>query len=200
MNNMPDDGWLLSDALGSLLASSTTRGGADQDIDKAENENGPWNSANLSNGFLLDVERNGNVISARISDRNYNMDANMQFTVDLDNMTVNGYDIMQFPTESTIPKNFTRETLESFRGPQKIGFSTISQESAMIQIKKLDVEKIIIDARNNGISAFYGGELRELDVNAMQYVGIGRLAKNMATNKTFFVGQNGFVKFCEYYG
>lgn len=34
--------------------------------------------------------------------------------------------------------------------------------------------------------------------NPMQHIGIGRFTKNQATNKTFYVTKDGFVKIAEY--
>lgn len=114
-----------------------------------------------------------------------------KYVVNLSSMEVEGEKGSNF--------NALKGTLDAFRGSAAIGFSTMSQPNSFYDIIQWNVPKIIIDSRNNQISSFYKDYPPEvLTGNAMEYVGIGRLTKNIVTNKTYYVSQSGFTKIAEY--
>lgn len=154
------------------------------------------NWGKLTGGTLIHIIREYDVISAvtsRFSTSKSNLVeyAASKYVVNLSSLEAEGARGGKFDT--------LKATLPSFAGPAKIGFSTMSQPNSFYEILKWDVPRIVIDARTKQISSFYRDYDPEvLTDDATQYVGIGRLTKNIATNKTYYVTNGGFTKFAEY--
>lgn len=196
---MPKHHWLLaydysghfrlSDFLNACVISTELSMGNDGSDASGDG----WKEFTENGGVAVKAVRNGNTITGwtgPFASSGCNIetsDSRYKITIDLDN-----------PSSNT---GFAVSKLDVFKGASKIGFSTLSQPSSMYEVGTFKTPKVIIDSRKNSISSYYDGvwstdEFKGVD--PVSYVGIGRLVKNTATNKTFYVTTHGFVKFAEY--
>lgn len=92
------------------------------------------------------------------------------------------------------------DQVEGFSGQLPIGFYSYSQAGTMLQILEFDIPKIIVDTRDNSVKEYYKApdaadyEVTDLSGFGPQYVGIGRLTRNAATKKTFYVAATNFMR------
>ena len=85
---------------------------------------------------------------------------------------------------------------QSFSGSSRICIVSFSQSYGAYEVKDFKVEKMI--AYDNQLCV-YNPLTEEWSAEGMPYetCGYGRICKNLATNKCFYVRDNSFLKICE---
>jgi len=78
----------------------------------------------------------------------------------------------------------------------RMGFVTFSQSGATWDILDMKIPKIIVRTWSNEVIEYdpLDDESKVLDAAPAEFCGKGRLCRNPATGKTFFVGDQGFLK------
>ncbi len=135
----------------------------------------------------LRIRREGNRISAWTSEFGSSTLGNL-ISIDLDNLKDKAGNAITCFNTTTFPAG------------GQIGFSTLSQPMAFFDIKSAKLPKTVIDTRVNSISVYNPiAEAWTLDTSKLppEYVGVGRLTRNNATGKTFYVTPNSFIKIGE---
>ena len=145
-------------------------------VDKSSTSNGNsanWNSTTIGTGSVVNIKRNGNVISGMCSQFNSNeLDENTLITIDLDELSA------------------TYPVLNNFKGSSSWGYGSFSQPNSMYEnLSVTDSNGYILDILNNNVlkynskTSVWEEVVNLTPINAM---GIGRLSYNKITNKLFY--------------
>lgn len=136
-----------------------------------------WSTATIGTGTIINMTRNGNVITAKCSQFNSSvLDENTLITIDLDELS------SKYPV------------LNIFKGSAPWGYSTFSQPNSMYEnILVTDPDGYIFDVKNNAVLQYDSKSkswavVKELDI--FNIIGAGRLSYNKVTGKLFYCTGN----------
>ena len=132
-----------------------------------------WNTESIGTGTVINMVRNGNVISAKCSQFNSStLDDSTLITLDLDELSEEN------------------PTLNLFKGSSPWGYSNFSQPYSKYEnISVTDPDGMIFDVSNNQVLQ-YNSSTKSWDVisgkSPVDEIGAGRLSYNSITGKLFF--------------
>ena len=145
-------------------------------VDKSSTSNGDsanWNSTTIGTGSIVNIKRNGNIISGMCSQFNSNeLDENTLITIDLDELSA------------------TYPVLNNFKGSSSWGYGSFSQPNSMYEnLSVTDSNGYILDILNNNVLKYNSktSAWEEIvNLTPIDAMGIGRLSYNKITNKLFY--------------
>ena len=156
--------------------------------DQRININNPTNEAyggwsNLNGGTIITAKRTGSTIEVKTTPFQQNATADA---------------VKQMTPTNTMTIDLTKVCNGIFNKPASIGYVSVSQPDSMYENIKFDVEKIIVDTRNNSLSVYNPHTKnciqKSQGVQTLAQCGYGRFIKNPLSQKTFYVTQNGFTR------
>ena len=140
-------------------------------------------------GCILHMVRNGDKITAetsRLGETNITAERAAQTKIEID---------LSKGVKTKAGNNINVEPMLAANGGAHIGFVTMSQRLTMFKILKYVVPKQILNIHTNELVTYnIDGTTTTQTGRWTNYVGVGRLVKNNATNKTFYVAANQFIK------
>ena len=135
--------------------------------------NSNWNTTTIGTGTVINMTRNGNILSAVCSQFNSSvLDENTRINVDLDELSA------------------TYPTLSLFKGSSPWGYSNFSQPNSMYEnIAVTDPDGYIFDIPNNKVLRYDNSKKDWTTVSGqtpISSLGAGRLSYNKITGKLFY--------------
>jgi len=103
-------------------------------------------------------------------------------------------------SEDTIPNTSSATFRSKFSGKRgQIGFFASSQAGASFDIIQWNMPRMFVRTDLNQLIEYdpLDGQYKVIDKLPVDFCGRGRLCKNLATNKTFYVGDASFIKVAE---
>ena len=135
--------------------------------------NSNWNTTTIGTGTVINMTRNGNILSAVCSQFNSSvLDEKTRINVDLDELSA------------------TYPTLSLFKGSSPWGYSNFSQPNSMYEnIAVTDPDGYIFDIPNNKVLRYDNSKKDWTTVSGqtpISSLGAGRLSYNKITGKLFY--------------
>ena len=135
--------------------------------------NSNWNTTTIGTGTVINMTRNGNILSAVCSQFNSSvLDEKTRINVDLDELSA------------------TYPTLSLFKGSSPWGYSNFSQPNSMYEnIAVTDPDGYIFDIPNNKVLRYDNSKKDWITVSGqtpISSLGAGRLSYNKITGKLFY--------------
>ena len=136
-----------------------------------------WNTATIGTGTVINMNRNGNIITGTCSQFNSSdLDLNTTITIDLDSLSA------------------TYPILNIFKGSSSWGYSTFSQPNSMYEnISVTDPDGYIFDIKNNQVLQYNNSSKTWVAISGVtpiDSIGAGRMSYNKTTGKLFYCTGN----------